>query len=299
MVAGLSRSDFQAISSHRWAWIIEAQSRCPKILRGGSRPPGIPIDAAIQPLATLPLFFKLGGRRVLLVGGSDGAAWKAELLAAAGAKIVVIAAEPGERMRIIVAAAGASAALIERSWMPDDLKGAALAIADLETREDALAFQAAARASGVPVNLVDRPEFCDFQFGSIVNRSPLVVGISTDGAAPVFGQAVRARIETLLPAGFARWAQAARDWRPAVQARALPFRARRDFWESFTALALSRPNDAPSQDDQRNLLSRADDSVPAQTTGRVLLVGAGPGDPELLTLRAGACAAIRRCRDVR
>ena len=82
-------------------------------------------------------------------------------------------------------------------------------------------FAAAARAAGVPVNVIDRPAFCDFSFGAIVNRSPLVIGISTDGASPVFGQAIRAKIEALIPRGFARWADAARNWRPRVQALAL------------------------------------------------------------------------------
>ncbi len=72
----------------------------------------------------------------------------------------------------------------------------------------------AARGPATPVNVIDQPEFCDFSFGTIVNRSPLVIGISTDGAAPVFGQALRARIEALIPANFAAWAQAAKEWRP-------------------------------------------------------------------------------------
>ena len=76
--------------------------------------------------------------------------------------------------------------------------------------------------------MIDRPAFCDFAFGAIVNRSPLVIGISTDGAAPVFGQAIRAKIEALIPKGFARWAEAARSWRPRVQALALSFRGRRN-----------------------------------------------------------------------
>ena len=74
-------------------------------------------------------------------------------------------------------------------------------------------FAAAARAVGVPVNVIDKPAFCDFAFGAIVNRSPLVIGISTDGAAPVFAQAIRAKLEALLPKGFADWAAAAARWR--------------------------------------------------------------------------------------
>src|SRR5262249_10587360 len=92
---------------------------------------------------------------------------------------------------------------------------AAFAVAAGED-DEAQRFATAARAAGVPVNVIDKPAFSDFSFGSIVNRSPLVVGISTDGAAPVFGQAIRAKLEALIPQGFARWAEAARRWRPRV-----------------------------------------------------------------------------------
>ena len=94
----------------------------------------------------------------------------------------------------------------------------------------------------MPVNVIDRPAYCDFAFGAIVNRSPLVIGISTDGAAPVFAQAIRAKIETLIPKGFARWADAARAWRPRVPALALSFRRRRSLWEKFTDRAIAAHN---------------------------------------------------------
>lgn len=237
-------------------------------------------------LASLPVFFKLAGRRCVVAGGSDGAAWKAELLASAGAEVAVYAAEPGERLQRLCEGA-ANISLHRRDWTPADLVDALIAIADAESDEAAAKFRDAARAAGAVANTVDRPAFCDFQFGSIVNRSPLVVGISTDGAAPVFGQALRARIETLAPEGFAAWAKAAREWREDVSARDLPFRARRQFWEAFAALAFARPEVAPTEDDRRALLATvSEDSVAVARQGRVLLVGAGPGDPELLTLKA-------------
>ena len=94
--------------------------------------------------------------------------------------------------------------LHERAWAEADLAGAAIAIGGFADDEDAARFARAARAAGVPVNVIDKPQFCDFAFGAIVNRSPLVIGISTDGAAPVFGQAIRAKLEALIPRGFAR-----------------------------------------------------------------------------------------------
>ncbi len=243
--------------------------------------------ARIEPMAVLPLFWKLKGRRVVLVGDSEGALWKAELLAAAGAELRIFAGTDHHPFGPLVAGTEGRVAVHPRAVQPADLDGAALAIADLEDEAEIAAFIAAARAAGVPVNIVDKPHLCDFQFGGIVNRSPLVIGISTDGAAPVFGQAIRTRIEAILPRGLKAWAEAARDWRPAVQARELAFRARRLFWERFTARAMASLARAPTDTDRDELLSQLD-AIEAEAAGRgrVTLVGAGPGDPELLTLRA-------------
>jgi uroporphyrin-III C-methyltransferase/precorrin-2 dehydrogenase/sirohydrochlorin ferrochelatase len=251
-----------------------------------SRKPQHAAPPRLAPLATLPVFFKLDGRRVVLAGGSESAAWKAELLAAAGARVAVFAPEPTEKMRAL-AHDDARVVLTERAFRTEDLESAALVVADVASDEEAEKFAAMARAAGVPVNIIDRPHASDFQFGSIVNRSPLVVGISTDGGAPVFGQALRARIETLLPQGFARWAAAAKAWRPKVRALGLDFHGRRRFWESFVRLALARADRVPREPDLAALVAaaRADLDAP-RAKGSVVLVGAGPGDPELLTLRA-------------
>ena len=155
---------------------------------------------------------------------------------------------PQDGLRALAGAPPAGAVIIhERAWQPADLDGAALAIAECADDAEAALFAAAARKAGVPVNVIDRPAFCDFAFGAIVNRSPLVIGISTDGAAPVFGQAIRAKIEALIPKGFARWADAARKWRPRVQALALSFRGRRNFWETFTERAIAAPDQRADQ----------------------------------------------------
>jgi uroporphyrin-III C-methyltransferase/precorrin-2 dehydrogenase/sirohydrochlorin ferrochelatase len=237
----------------------------------------------IGALARLPVFFALEDKRVVVAGGSPAATWKAELLSAAGARVEVFALAPGEEMLALAAAPPRGVVILhDRNWTPDDFAGAAIAVANCADDEEAARFAAAARATGVPVNVIDRPAFCDFSFGAIVNRSPLVIGISTDGASPVFGQAIRAKIEALIPKGFARWADAARAWRPRVQALALPFRGRRNFWERFTERAVAAPNAAPTDADLDALL----EPTPAANSGSVILVGAGPGDPELLTLRA-------------
>ena len=247
-------------------------------------PESPPEAAAIGPLATLPVFFKLTGRDVALAGGGEGAAWKAELLAAAGARVAVYAADASPRMRAL-AGARPAIRIIPRRWEAADLRGVALAVLDAADGSEAEAFRDAGRAAGAPVNVVDRPEFCDFSFATIVNRSPLVVAISTDGAAPVFAQVIRARLEALIPTSFAQWAEAARAWRRRVAALGLDFRQRRDFWERFADRAFASADRGPDGADF-DALAAAEAQSATPLRGRILLVGAGPGDPDLLTLKA-------------
>jgi uroporphyrin-III C-methyltransferase/precorrin-2 dehydrogenase/sirohydrochlorin ferrochelatase len=246
-----------------------------------------PEDASprMRPLSRLPVFLSLEGKRAVVCGDASAAVWKAELLSAAGARVEVFSEEPSEELRALAAAPPHGAISVAgRAWQAGDFAGAAVAIGAMADDAEAERFAAAARSAGIPVNVIDKPRLCDFIFGAIVNRSPLVIGISTDGAAPVFAQAIRAKIEGLLPRGFARWAEAARRWRTLVQATDLPFAARRRFWQLFSATAVSNPDREPATRDFDALLAviRAE---PA-STGQVTLVGAGPGNPELLTLRA-------------
>ncbi len=239
--------------------------------------------ARMAPLARLPVFLKLEGKRAVVAGGSAAAAWKAELLSAAGAAVDVYAAEASAELLALARAAPRGAIAIHpRAWAPADCAGAAIAVGDFGDGAEAARFAAAARVAGVPVNVIDKPAYCDFSFGAIVNRSPLVIGVSTDGAAPVFAQALRAKLETLIPRGFARWAEAALERRARVQTRGASFRARRQFWEKFAARALAHPNRAPDETDFDAALADTEE----RSTGSVVFVGAGPGDPELLTLRA-------------
>ncbi|WP_158266313.1 siroheme synthase CysG [Allosphingosinicella deserti] len=220
----------------------------------------IETPARIAPLPNLPVFHKLTGRKVVVVGASEGAAWKVELLQAAGADVVQLT----------------------DTWVPGDLQGAALAIADMPDRKEALRFVTAARAAGAPVNIIDQTDLCDFTFGTIVNRAPVVLAISTDGAAPMLGQSIRSRIESVLPLGLSAWAKAAAEWRPLLKARIPDFGARRGFWQRFTDAAWRGVDRTPSAEDFEALVA----DTPAARVGSVTLVGAGPGDPELLTLKA-------------
>ena len=253
----------------------------------GSRKPLDTKSTRLQALARLPVFLSLDGKKAVLAGGSAAAAWKAELLSAAGARVDVYATEPSEELLQLAADPPRGAIFITiREWTAADIDGAAVAIGAFQDDESATKFAAAARAAGVPVNVIDKPAFCDFSFGAIVNRSPLVIGISTDGAAPVFAQAIRAKLEALLPNGFAGWAAAAARWRSAVKASGLSFAGRRRFWQLFTAQAVTRPNQEPDQEDFEKFIAEVKGLGAAVENGSVTLVGAGPGDPELLTLRA-------------
>jgi uroporphyrin-III C-methyltransferase / precorrin-2 dehydrogenase / sirohydrochlorin ferrochelatase len=254
------------------------------------RKPRVSPAPRMAPLAVLPLFLRLTGRRAVVAGTGEAALWKAELLAAAGADVEVHASVHGEAPAPGFTALAATrlpgtVMLSGSAWTPECLQGAALAVGALDDDAEAAAFRAAARAAGTPVNIVDRPELCDVQFGGIVNRSPLVIGISTDGAAPVFGQAVRTRIEALLPQSLARWAEAARSWRPGLQRHRLSFHRRRRFWELFTRTALTDPDRPPDAEMAGRLIQEATRADLCRS-GRITLVGAGPGDPELLTLKA-------------
>jgi uroporphyrin-III C-methyltransferase/precorrin-2 dehydrogenase/sirohydrochlorin ferrochelatase len=241
----------------------------------------------MDPLARLPVFLSLENKRAVLAGGSAAAAWKAELLSAAGARVEVYAAEPSDELLLIAGDPPRGEVFVQRRvWTPGDLADAAIAIGAFEDDEAAYTFAKAARAAGVPVNVIDKPAFCDFSFGAIVNRSPLVIGVSTDGAAPVFAQAIRAKLEALLPKGFGAWAAAAAKWRAAVKATDLPFAGRRKFWQLFTAHAIANPNREPSQDDFDRFVAEVKGLGAEVESGTVTLVGAGPGDAELLTLRA-------------
>ncbi|MBN9671023.1 uroporphyrinogen-III C-methyltransferase [Labrenzia aggregata] len=237
-------------------------------------------------MASLPLFFPLEGRKVLLAGGTDAAAWKAELIAAAGAEVHVYAETLDPVFESLLEKGSVKGRFVHHahSWTTGSFDGVALAIADAETDEEAEAFASLARGIGIPVNVIDNPPYCDFLFGSIVNRSPVVVGISTNGVAPILGQAIRRKIETLLPVSLQGWAELAGRVRGSVLSFLNAGLERRRFWERFSDLAFSGRSAPQELDDgfAQTLL----DNARTRASGRVTLVGAGPGDAEYLTLKA-------------
>lgn len=247
------------------------------------RTAGLPCESRsdrIGPLAVLPVFVDLHGKRVVIVGASPAAAWKAELVAAAGATVAVFAPRAERSDEMTVLAKTHAVRLIDRHWQPPDLKGAELAIADLPAKDEARRFAEAAVRLNILANVIDQPEFCRIQFGSIVNRSPIVIGISTGGGAPVLGQAIRHKIEMLLPRDLAQWGKRARQIRELVLDRLAPGASRRQFWERFAALAFE-----PRQLQWDPVTELAAVERGECLAGRLDAIETRGGDPDQLTVR--------------
>ncbi len=234
----------------------------------------------------LPVFMAIDGRACLVVGGGGAAAAKARLLARAGAAVTVVAHRVGRSLDSLIAEGAVT--WIAREFTAVDLAGKALAIgaSGLDAVDARLAE--AARAVNLPVNVVDRPDLSEFLIPAIVDRDPVVVAISTGGAAPALARRIRAQIEASLPPGIGRLARFAASFRGAVRAKIAAPVARRRFWEDLfdgpiAAAGLQGEVGAP----RRAVLDRINrPDSPAPIAGEVSIVGAGPGDPELLTLRA-------------
>lgn len=243
--------------------------------------------ARVQALATLPVFYKLHGKKVVLAGGSDAAAWKAELLAAAGADVHIYAQELEPAFAALIAEPGVSGHFIwhKKNWEDGSFANSQIAICDAETDAEAQRFYCAARAAGVAVNIIDKPDYCDFQFGSIVNRSPVVISISTDGAAPILGQAIRRRIEAVIAQSVSAWATLALEIRSVVNERLDMGLQRRTFWEAFVDRAFAR---SPRNGDIEELIAEANTIANFGTSlkGKITFVNVCSDDAELLTLKA-------------
>lgn len=237
-----------------------------------------------------PVFLDLAGRKVLVVGGGEAAVAKCRLLGRSGAAILVVAAEPDADL-VALAEAGA-VTLLRRAFAAADLAGARLCYVALEDAAEAAAVVAAARAQGVLANAVDRPPLCDFATPAIVERGPLAIAIGTGGAAPALARDLRARIEAAVPPAFGRLAAFCGGWRQRVAEALEGTPARRRFWDEVldgpAAEAVLAGDAAAGERHMALALAAAAAGQKAQVrpVGRATLIGAGPGDPELLTLKA-------------
>ncbi|EIS3745183.1 uroporphyrinogen-III C-methyltransferase [Aeromonas hydrophila] len=232
----------------------------------------------------LPIFCRLDNKPVLLVGGGEVAERKARLLLDAGAQLTVVAPELDPELAEL--AANGSIEWLAGEFAPQQLTGKWLVVAATDRREvNALVYQSANQAR-IFANVVDDPKRSSFIMPSIIDRSPLMVAISSGGKAPVLARLLREKLEALLPQHLGAVAAFAGSLRERVKARFASMGERRRFWERL--LGADRLGQALARGDSASANQLADSlfADESQTAGEVVLVGAGPGDPGLLTLHA-------------
>ena len=239
----------------------------------------------------LPVFLQLRDRPVLVVGGGRVAARKVELLRRTGAKITVVAPELADDVREL--AAKGELHYVNTVFSPEHVTGTVAVVAATGVPEVNAAVSAAAREQNIPVNVVDDPVASTFIFPAIVDRSPILIAISSGGQAPVLARRIREQMEAFLPARLGALARFMGERRKAVK-RALRTAARRSFWERIVggvvgARVFAGDEVTAGKDFERELrtthLTRSS-GTGSLGLGECYLIGAGPGDPDLLTLRA-------------
>lgn len=234
----------------------------------------------------LPVFLDVSAKACIVVGGGAVAARKVALLRGAGARVTVVAPELCEALRARLR--HGEIVHVGKRFAPAMIDGAGLVIAATDDSELNRQVSELCRASDIPVNVVDAPQLCTFVVPAVVDRSPVIVAISSGGSAPVLARLLRARLESLLPGTLGRVADLAQRLRGRVKRRVSDPDMRRRFWERVfegrvAELAL-RGRDEEAQRELEAELARVETEQAPR--GEVYLVGAGPGDPELLTLRA-------------
>ena len=223
----------------------------------------------------LPLHFQLEGRPCLVVGGGGVALQKTELLLACNARVTVVAPTIDEDFEAL------DLELVHRNFEERDLRGPVLVIA---ATDDAVLNERVSRlcqSRSLPINVVDQADLCTVTFPAIVDRSPVLISIGTGGASPVLARLLRERLETLIGEGYARLGDYMRRTRERLKAAVPDVRKRRQLTEDFLrSPAAERIIGGGTEPDETWFKEGA------PTSGEVYLVGAGPGDPDLLTLRA-------------
>ena len=236
-------------------------------------------------MQALPIFFNINNRHCVVIGGGDVAMRKVSMLLKASAAITLYSPEICHELQDLVN----TKKIIYKAqkFEENQLQGACMVIAATDDESVNSAVSIAAKAQNIPVNVVDAPDLCTFTMGSIIDRSPVVIAISSEGNAPVLARYIRAKIETMLPATYGRIADIAGEFRDKVKEKFGTTQARRIFWEgvlqgSFVERVLSGQEQA-AREQLNGLIDGADAT---KNQGEVFLVGGGPGDPDLLTFKA-------------
>ncbi len=232
-----------------------------------------------------PVFFDLHGKRCLVVGGGDVAARKVSLLFRAGAEIKVVSPELCESLQNRLAKGEISHEA--RVFNDRDIQACALIVAGTDDQSVNKRVSDLAHAGCIPVNVVDQPKLSSFIVPSIIDRSPVQVAVSTGGASPVLARLLRSRLETLIPSAYGHLAALMNEFRGKVKDKLTDERKRRHFWEDVAQGSIAELVFAGKEEAAREAMHTAVDAARvAEDRGEVYLVGAGPGDPDLLTFRA-------------
>ncbi len=233
----------------------------------------------------LPIFLRLQNKRCLIVGGGAVAARKLAFLQQAGARITLIAPDRGEDVALLLSD---SVEFVQRCFEESDINEQSLVVAATDNAAVNAAVAKHCNKKNIPVNVVDDASLCTFIVPSIMSRDPIQLAISTSGASPVLARMLKSRLETLIPAAYGELASMVHEFRGEVRKSFATGALRKQFWEDVLEGPIAELMFAGRQEEARQSLIEAikkQDFQPRET-GEVYLVGAGPGDPDLLTIRA-------------
>ncbi len=234
----------------------------------------------------LPIFVNIKQQPCLVVGGGAVAARKVSLVLKAGAKVTVVSPELARELSEM--AEKGEITHLARDFEDADINEPVLVIAATDNRAVNETVSKLAKARGIPVNVVDNPDLCSFIMPSIIDRSPVQIAISTGGASPVLARMIRTKLEGYIPAAYGRLAALVDGFREKVKAKFSNVEQRRIFWESVLEGTVADQVFSGHEDEAKEALEKAIEAAKADADfqGEVYLVGAGPGDPDLLTFRA-------------
>ena len=236
-------------------------------------------------MQALPIFFNIKNRHCVVIGGGDVAMRKVTMLLKASAAVTIYSPKICHELQDLVDAQKIK--FVQTNFEENQLVGACMVIAATDDEAVNMAVSIAAKAQNIPVNVVDAPDLCTFTMGSIIDRSPVVIAVSSEGNAPVLARYIRAKIETMLPAAYGRIADIAGEFREQVKAKFGTTQARRIFWEGILqGPVVERVLSGQEQAARELLQNILNDTDATANKGEVFLVGGGPGDPDLLTFRA-------------